>query len=92
MLSSDACAAIPKLLITVGGKAVITLSIDISNNISKIQTKQKLHPSKSETLQSMIHLEIGMQIWAGEAGGCCLIFCCRILGHLLGCSNIPYMI
>lgn len=57
----DACAAIPKLLITVGGKAVITLSIDISNNISKIQTKQKLHPSKSETLQSMIHLEIGTQ-------------------------------
>lgn len=57
----DACAAIPKLLMTVGGKAVIHLSIDISNNISKIQTKQKLHPSKSDTLQAMIHLEIGTQ-------------------------------
>ena len=59
-LISDACLAIPKLLIAVGGKALITLSLDISNNISKIQIKQKLHPSKSDTLQSMIHLEIGI--------------------------------
>ena len=58
-LPVDACAAVPKLLITVGGKAVITLSLDISNNIRKIETKQKLHPRKSDTLQAMIHLEIG---------------------------------
>lgn len=57
----DACLAIPKLLIAVGGNALITLSLDISNNISKIQIKQKLHPRKSDTLQSMIHLEIGTQ-------------------------------
>lgn len=57
----DACVAVPKLLLTIGGKALITLSIDISNNISKIQTKQKLHPSKSDTLQALIHYEIGTQ-------------------------------
>ena len=60
-LPVDACAAVPKLLITVGGKAVITLSLDISNNIRKIETKQKLHPRKSDTLQAMIHLEIGLE-------------------------------
>ena len=57
----DACSALPKLLMTIGGKSIITLSLDMSNNMNKILTKQKIHPSKSDTLQALVHLEIGTQ-------------------------------
>ena len=57
----DACSAVPKLLLAIGGKPLITLSLDMSNNIHKMQTKLKLHPSKSDTLQAIVHLEIGTQ-------------------------------
>jgi len=57
----DACATLPNLLQSIGGKSLITMSLDITNNLNKLKTKQKLNPSKTSSLQAMVHLEIATQ-------------------------------
>lgn len=57
----DACATLPNLLQAIGGKSLLTMSLDITNNLNKLKTKQKLNPSKTTSLQAMIHLEIATQ-------------------------------
>jgi len=54
----DACSTLPNLLQAIGGKSLITMSLDITNNLNKLRTKQKLNPSKTTSLQALVHLEI----------------------------------
>lgn len=57
----DACSTLPKLLQAIGGKSLITMSLDITNNINKLRAKQRLNPSKTTSLQALVHLEISTQ-------------------------------